>query len=102
MQQNKPAIATVVNFGVSFFHLKVVEKTAKPIEDRSPKTKPTNVFSPVLSMAIIIIPNAAMPIATQTFGDIDSFKNINPSNAVIKGIAAKHNSVTAAEVLVIE
>ena len=102
MQQNKPAIATVVNFGVSFFHLNVVEKTAKPIEERSPKTKPIIVFLPVLSIAIIIIPTAAIPIATQTFRDIDSFKNIKPSNAVIKGIAAKHNSVTAAEVLVIE
>ena len=43
-QQNKPAIATVVNFGVSFFHLKVVENTAKPIDESSPKIKPTIVF----------------------------------------------------------
>ena len=28
-----------------------------------------------------------------------AFKNKNPSNAVINGIAAKHNKVTVAEVL---
>ena len=44
IQQNKPATATVVNFGVSFRHLNVIEKTAKPIEERSPNTKPTIVF----------------------------------------------------------
>ena len=31
-----------------------------------------------------------------------SFKNKKPSNAVIKGIAAKHNNVTAAVVFVID
>ena len=43
-QQNKPAIATVVNFGVSFLHLNVIEKTAKPIEESIPKTRPNIVF----------------------------------------------------------
>ena len=101
-QQNKPATATVVNFGVSFFHLKVVEKTAKPTEERSPKTKPTKVFWPVLSMAIITIPTAAIDIATHTFIDISSLRNIKPSNAVIKGIAARQSKVTAADVFVME
>ena len=101
-QQNKPAIATVVNFGVSFLHLKDMEKTEKPIEDAIPKIKPVKVFLPVLSIDIIIIPKAATDIAIQTFTEIVSFKNKKPSNAVINGIAAKQSSVTAAEVLVIE
>ena len=101
-QQNNPAIATVVNFGVSFRHLSVIEKTAKPTDERSPNTKPKKVFVPVLSIAIIKIPTAAIDIETQTFVEIVSFKNIKPSNAVINGIAARHKRVTAAEVLVIE
>tara|TARA_Y100000590_G_C14806759_1_gene671017 strand:+ start:319 stop:486 length:168 start_codon:yes stop_codon:yes gene_type:complete len=55
-----------------------------------------------LSIAIINIPIAAIDIATQTFIEIDSFKNIKPKSAVIKGIAARQSKVTAAEVLVIE
>ena len=43
-KQNNPAIATVVNFGVSFLHLSVTEKTEKPIEDVSPKTNPNKEF----------------------------------------------------------
>ena len=101
-KQNKPAIATVVNLGVSFLHLKVMEKIEKPIEDMIPKIKPIIVFFPVLSIAIIKIPIAAKIIAAQTFTEIDSFKNINPNKAVMKGIAARHRRVTAAEVLVIE
>ena len=101
-QQNMPAIATVVNFGVSFLHLKDTEKTEKPIEDAIPKTKPVKVFLPVLSTAIIKIPTVAIPIAIQTFVEIVSFKNKNPSIAVINGMAARHNKVTAALVLVIE
>ena len=100
--QNIPAIATVVNFGVSFLHLKVIEKTEKPIEDIIPKTNPIIVFFPVLSIAIIRIPIAAIIIDAHTLNEMASFKNKNPSNAVINGIAAKHNKVTAAEVLVIE
>ena len=42
--QNKPAIATVVNLGVSFLHLKDTEKTEKPIEDVIPKIKPIKEF----------------------------------------------------------
>ena len=71
-QQNKPAIATVVNFGVSFFHRKDTEKTEKPTEDTIPKTKPVKVFFPVLSIDIIKIPTDAMAIAIQTFEEIFS------------------------------
>ena len=46
-KQKKPAKATVVNFGVSFLHLRLTEKTEKPIEDVKPNTKPINDFSPV-------------------------------------------------------
>mgnify|MGYP001325372150 CR=1 FL=1 len=54
-KQKKPAKATVVNFGVSFLHLRVTEKTEKPIEDVKPNTKPINDFSPVFPIAIIIM-----------------------------------------------
>ena len=101
-QQNNPAIATVVNFGVSFLHLKDIEKTEKPTEDAIPKIKPVKVFLPVLSNDIIKIPIVAIAIAIQTFVEIVSFKNKKPSNAVINGIAARHSNVTAAEVFVIE
>tara|TARA_Y100000590_G_scaffold430480_1_gene544118 strand:+ start:432 stop:755 length:324 start_codon:yes stop_codon:yes gene_type:complete len=100
--QNIPAIATVVNLGVSFLHLNVIEKTEKPIEDIIPKIRPKIVFFPVLSMAITKIPIAARIIAAHTFTEIVSFKNIKPNKAVMKGIAARHKRVTAAEVLVIE
>ena len=39
-KQNKPAIATVVNLGVSFLHLSVTENTEKPIDEVIPKIKP--------------------------------------------------------------
>ena len=101
-KQKKPAKATVVNFGVSFLHLRVTEKTEKPIEEVKPNTKPTNDFSPVLPRAIIIIPTVAIIIDTQTLREIFSFKNKKANNAVKKGIAAKQSKVTAALVLVIE
>ena len=40
IKQKKPANATVVNLGVSFLHLKVTEKTEKPIEEVIPKINP--------------------------------------------------------------
>ena len=40
--QKNPAKATVVNFGVSFLHLSVTEKTEKPIEEVKPNTKPVS------------------------------------------------------------
>ena len=101
-KQNKPAKATVVNFGVSFLHLKVTEKTEKPTEEVIPKTNPIREFSPVLPKAIIIIPIVAIKIDIQTLTEICSFKKINAKSAVKNGIAAKHNKVIAAVVLVIE
>ena len=41
-------------------------------------------------------------IAIHTLKEIFSFKNKKPKKAVINGIAARHNKVTAAEVLVID
>jgi hypothetical protein len=58
----RPAKATVVNFGVSFFHLKVTEKTENPIEEVIPKISPNKEFFSVLPMAIIIIPTVAIII----------------------------------------
>ena len=102
IKQNRPATATVVNFGVSFRHLRVTENIEKPIEEVIPKIKPTTEFFSVLPKAIITMPIVARNIDIQTFKEILSFKNKKASNAVKKGIAAKHNSVIAAEVLVIE
>ena len=65
-KQNNPAIATVVNFGVSFRHLSVTEKTEKPIDDITPKRNPIIVFFSLLLIAIIIIPMAAKKIDIQT------------------------------------
>ena len=48
------------------------------------------------------IPIVAIPMDIQTFKEICSFKNTNANNAVKNGIAAKHNRVIAADVLVIE
>ena len=100
--QIKPAIATVVNFGVSGLHLSDTEKTEKPTADRIPNKRPKNEPLLVLPNAIIIIPIVAIIIAIQTLNEIFSFKNKNPKNAVMKGIAAKHNKVIAAEVFVID
>tara|TARA_X000001036_G_C20536604_1_gene748505 strand:- start:6 stop:341 length:336 start_codon:yes stop_codon:yes gene_type:complete len=102
IKQNNPATATVVNLGVSFLHLRLTENTEKPIEDVIPKRKPIKELFSVLPIAIIIIPIVAIKIDTQTFAEILSFKNKNANIAVKNGIAAKHNRVTAALVLVIE
>ena len=102
IKQNNPATATVVNFGVSFLHLSDTENTEKPMEDVIPKRKPIKEFFSVFPIAIITIPIVAIMIETQTFKDIFSFKNIKANNAVKKGIAAKHKSVIAALVFVIE
>ena len=101
-KQKKPAKATVVNFGVSFLHLKVTEKTEKPIEDVKPNTKPINDFSSVFPSAMIIIPTDAIIIDIHTLIEIFSLKNKNANSAVKNGIAAKQSKVTAALVLVIE
>ena len=101
-KQKKPAKATVVNFGVSFLHLKVTEKTEKPIEEVKPKTKPISDFSPVFPIAIIMIPTDAIIIDIQTLREIFSLKKRKANRAVKNGIAAKHSNVTAALVFVIE
>ena len=101
-KQKNPAKATVVNFGVSFLHLRVTEKTEKPIEDVKPNTKPINDFSSVLPTAIIIIPIVAIIIDIHTLKEIFSLKNKNAKSAVKNGIAARQSKVTAALVLVIE
>jgi len=102
IKQKSPAKATVVNFGVSFRHLKVTEKTENPIEEAIPKTNPIKELSAVLPIAIIAIPTEAIMIDTPTFKEIFSFKNKKASKAVKNGIAAKHSKVIAALVLVIE
>tara|TARA_Y100000996_G_scaffold243950_1_gene191847 strand:- start:44 stop:403 length:360 start_codon:yes stop_codon:yes gene_type:complete len=101
-KQNKPEKATVVNLGVSFLHLKETEKTEKPIDEVIPNTNPIKDASPVFPRAIIIIPIVAIKIDIHTLTEIISLKKRNPKRAVKKGIAAKHNKVIAALVLVIE
>ena len=101
-KQNKPPIATVVNLGVSFLQRNVTEKIENPKADTKPKINPGNVFFSVFSKDIIIIPIAAVKIAIHTVKEIFSFKNKNPNKAVMKGIAAKHNKLTAAVVFVID
>ena len=46
--QNKPPNATVVNFGVSFFHLNVTAKIAKPRDDKRPHNIPNRSLKSVL------------------------------------------------------
>ena len=101
-KQNNPAIATVVNLGVSFRQRKLTEKIENPNADARPNINPGREFEPVASNAITTIPKAATNIATQTVIEIFSFKNKKPSNAVINGIAAKHNKVIAALVFVMD
>ena len=102
IKQKNPANATVVNLGVSLLHLKLTENTENPIDDVIPKIKPITEFFSELPTAIVIIPIVAINIDIQTFKEILSFKNKKASKAVKKGMAAKHNSVIAALVLVIE
>ena len=47
-KQNKPPNATVVNFGVSFFHLNVTAKIAKPSDDIRPHIIPNKSLKSVL------------------------------------------------------
>ena len=86
MQQNKPAIATVVNLGVSVRHLNDTEKTENPSAETKPNIKPSIELNESLPMAIIIMPIEATNIAIQTLIDIFSFKNKKPNNAVIKAL----------------
>ena len=100
--QNKPATATVVNFGVSFLHLRVTEKIANPKDESMPNINPKNEPVLLLLTAIIIIPIVEIVIDIQTFIEMFSLRNKKPSKAVIKGIVAKHKRVIAADVLVID
>ena len=60
--QKIPARTTVVNFGVSFLHLKETEKTEKPVAEIKPNSKPRKDPSLVLPKAIIIMPIAVIII----------------------------------------
>ena len=101
-KQNNPAKATVVNLGVRFLHLNETENIEKPNAEARPKISPISEFFSVFPNAITHIPKAATIIDIQTVNEILSFKNKNPSNAVINGIAAKHNNVIAAVVFEID
>ena len=92
----------MVNFGVSLRHLRDTENIEKPTDEVIPKTKPINEVSEVLPTAIMPIPIVAIIIDIQTFKEILSLKNKKANKAVKNGIAAKHNKVIAALVLVIE
>ena len=96
--QKIPAKATVVNFGVSFLHLKDTENTENPRAEINPNIRPNNEPLSKSPIAIINIPIVAIIIATHTFVEIVSFKNKKPNNAVIKGIADRQSKVIAAEV----
>ena len=78
------------------------ENIENPIEDAIPKINPIKEFFSVFPAAIMIIPIVAIKIDTQTFKEIFSFKNRKDNKAAKKGIAARHNNVTAALVFVIE
>ena len=101
-KQNKPAIATVVNLGVSILQRKLTENIENPSAETKPNINPGNVFSAVFPIAITIMPKVATNIAIHTVIETFSFKNKKPNNAVINGVAAKHNNVIAADVLVID
>ena len=77
-KQNKPATATVVNFGVSFLHLNETEKIENPKADDKPNIKPLIDPNEALSNAIIPRPIVATIIAIQTLKDIFSLKNKKP------------------------
>ena len=82
-QQNKPAIATVVNFGVSFLQRRETENTENPKAEAKPNNNPIREFFPVASKAMIPIPKAAIAIDIHTFIDIlsNGFKCRHNSNA---------------------
>ena len=85
IEQNIPAIATVVNFGVFFLHLRETVNPAKPNEESNPLIKPNSVPSPLLSKDINIIPAAATDIAISVDLEIFSFKKIYAKIAATNG-----------------
>ena len=102
MEQKIPAMATVVNFGVFFFHLRETVNPAKPNDEINPLTKPNTVPVSLLSNDINITPAAAIVMAINVVFEIFSFKKTYAKIAAMKGIAASIKRVTAAEVAVIE
>ncbi len=100
--QKIPAIATVVNFGVFFLHLRETVNPAKPNDESNPLIKPNSVPSPLLSNDINIMPAAAIIMAIKVVVEIFSFKKTYAKIAAMKGIAANIIIVTAAVVVVIE
>ena len=74
--QNNPAIATVVNVGVFFLHLKETEKIEKPNADKSPNTKPNKVPILLLLSAIKTIPIAAITIEINVVDETFSLRKI--------------------------
>jgi len=102
MEQKIPAMATVVNFGVFFFHLRETVNPAKPNDEINPLTKPNTVPVSLLSNDINITPAAAIVMAMNVVFEIFSFKKTYAKIAAMKGIAASIKRVTAAEVAVIE
>ena len=100
--QNKPAKTTVVNLGVSGFHLIVTEYRAKPVAEIKPIIAPS-ALPEILSLKIIIqTPTKATTIENKVVLWSVSPKIKYPAIAAIKGIAASINNVTAAVVIVIE
>ena len=84
-QQNRPAIATVVNFGVFFLHLRETVNPAKPNDESNPFNKPNKVPSILLSNDMKIIPAAAIVIAINVVFEIFSFKKTYAKIAATKG-----------------
>ena len=85
-----------------YANLRLTEKIENPRAEIKPKTKPNNDPFSKSPIAIINIPIVAIAIAIHTFVEIFSLRNKKPNNAVIKGIAARHKSVIAAVVFVID
>ena len=83
--QKIPAIATVVNFGVFFLHLRETVNPAKPKDESKPFTKPNKEPSPSLSIDIKIIPLAATIMAINVVLEIFSFKKIYAKIAATNG-----------------
>ena len=84
-EQKIPAIATVVNFGVFFFHLRETVNPAKPNDESNPLIKPNSVPSPLLSNDINIIPAAAIIMAINVVFEIFSFKKTYAKIAATNG-----------------
>ena len=102
MTQKFAEMATVVNFGVFFLHLRETVNPAKPNDESNPLTKPNTVPVSLLSNDINITPAAAIIIAINVVFEIFSFKKTYAKIAAMKGIAASIKRVTAVEVDVIE